>query len=51
VTNDLFGIWVSYREHKDALIQIQHEQVESAAAKIGQFIKKIESQFHLGNSS
>jgi len=44
LTNGLFEIWVSYREHKDALIQIQHEQAESAAAKIGQFIKEIESQ-------
>jgi signal transduction histidine kinase len=44
VTNGLFEIWVSYREHKDALIQIQHEQAEAAAAKIGQFIKEIESQ-------
>src|ERR1039457_1572281 len=44
VTNGLFEIWVSYREHKDALIQIQHEQAESATAKIGQFIQEIESQ-------
>ena len=44
VTNGVFEIWVSYREHKDALIQIQHEQAELAAAKIGQFIKEIESQ-------
>ena len=44
VTNGLFEIWVSYREHKDALIKIQREQAESAAAKIGQFIKEIESQ-------
>jgi signal transduction histidine kinase len=44
VTNGVFEIWVSYREHKEALIQIQHEQAESAAAKIGQFIKEIESQ-------
>ena len=44
LTNGLFEIWVSYREHKEALIQIQHEQAESAAAKIGQFIKEIESQ-------
>jgi signal transduction histidine kinase len=44
VTNGLFEIWVSYREHKEALIEIQHEQAESAAAKIGQFIKEIESQ-------
>ena len=44
LTNGIFEIWVSYREHKDALIEIQHEQAESAAAKIGQFIKEIESQ-------
>ena len=44
VTNGLFEIWVSYREHKEALIKIQREQAESAAAKIGQFIKEIESQ-------
>ena len=44
VTNGLFEIWSSYREHKDALIRIQREQAESAAAKIGQFIKEIESQ-------
>src|ERR1700688_3119473 len=44
VTNGLFEIWVSYREHKDALIEIQDEQAEAAAAKIGQFIKEIESQ-------
>ena len=44
LTNGVFEIWVSYREHKDALIEIQHEQAESAAAKIGQFIKEIESQ-------
>ena len=34
----------SYREHKAALIRIQHEQAEAAAAKISQFIKEIESQ-------
>ena len=44
VTNGLFEIWVSYRQHKDALIQVQHEQAELAATKIGQFIKEIESQ-------
>jgi signal transduction histidine kinase len=44
LTNGIFEIWVSYREHKDALIQIQREQADSAAAKIGQFIKEIESQ-------
>jgi signal transduction histidine kinase len=44
VANGLFEIWVSYREHRDTLIKIQHEQAEAAAAKIGQFIKEIESQ-------
>ena len=44
VTNGLLEIWVSYREHKDALIRIQHEQAEVAATKIGQFIKEIENQ-------
>ena len=44
VTNGVFEIWGSYRERRDALIQIQHEQAEAAAAKIGQFIKEIESQ-------
>ncbi len=44
VSNGLFEIWVSYRQHKDALIQVQHEQAEFAATKIGQFIKEIESQ-------
>jgi signal transduction histidine kinase len=44
VSNGLFEIWVSYRQHKDALIQVQHEQAGSAATKIGQFIKEIESQ-------
>ncbi len=44
ITNGLFEIWVSYREHRDTLIQIQHEQAESAAGKISEFIKGIESQ-------
>jgi len=44
LTNGLFEIWGSYRENKEALIRIQHEQAEAAAAKIGQFIKEIESQ-------
>jgi len=37
-------IWLSYQEHKDALIRIQREQAEAAAAKIGQFVKEIEGQ-------
>src|SRR4051812_2735632 len=44
LTNGLFEIWFSYREHKAALIRIQREQAEAAAAKISQFIREIESQ-------
>jgi signal transduction histidine kinase len=42
--NGASEIWFSYQEHKAALIRIQHEQAEAAAAKIGQFIREIESQ-------
>jgi len=42
--NGASEIWFSYQEHKGELIRIQHEQAEAAAAKIGQFIKEIESQ-------
>ncbi|HMH60831.1 MAG TPA: cache domain-containing protein, partial [Bradyrhizobium sp.] len=44
LSNGLFEIWFSYREHKAALIRIQREQAESAAAKISTFIREIESQ-------
>src|SRR6266850_584674 len=44
LTNGLFEIWFSYREHKTSLIRIQREQAEAAAGKIGQFIREIESQ-------
>src|SRR5262250_2981108 len=44
LTNVLFEIGFSYQEHKASLIRIQREQAESAATKIGQFIKEIESQ-------
>ena len=37
-------VWFSYQEHKASLIRIQREQAEAAAAKIGQFVKEIESQ-------
>ncbi len=43
-SNGIFEVFFYYREHKLALIRIQHEQAEAAAAKIGQFIKEIESQ-------
>src|SRR6202790_1680988 len=44
LSNGMFEIWFSYQEHKASLVRIQHEQAEAAAAKIGQFIKEIESQ-------
>ena len=44
LTNGLFEIWFSYQEHKASLVRIQHEQAQSAAAKISQFIKEIENQ-------
>src|SRR5438105_12346254 len=43
-SNGLFEVFFYYREHKASLIRIQREQAEAAAAKIGQFIKEIESQ-------
>jgi two-component system, NtrC family, sensor kinase len=44
LSNGIFEVFFYFREHKAALIRIQHEQAEAAAAKIGQFIKEIESQ-------
>jgi Cache domain len=44
LTSGAFQVWFYYQEHKSSLIRIQHEQAEAAAAKIGQFIKEIESQ-------
>src|SRR5918912_1593480 len=44
LTSGVSEIWFSYQEHKAALIRIQHEQAETAAAKIAQFIKEIENQ-------
>ena len=44
LSNGIFEVFLYYREHKAALIRIQHEQAEAAAAKISQFIKEIESQ-------
>src|SRR5437868_9574101 len=44
LTNVLFEIAFSYQEQKASLIRIQREQAEAAAAKIGQFIREIESQ-------
>ena len=44
LSNGIFEIVFSYREHKASLIRIQREQAEAAANKIGQFITEIESQ-------
>src|ERR1700755_624786 len=44
LSNGIFEVFFYYREHKTSLIRIQHAQAEAAAAKIGQFIKEIESQ-------
>jgi signal transduction histidine kinase/CheY-like chemotaxis protein/HAMP domain-containing protein len=44
LSNGIFDVFFYYQEHKAALIRIQREQAEAAAAKIGQFIKEIESQ-------
>src|SRR5712691_10461136 len=44
LANGMFEFFFYYREHKAALIRIQREQAEAAAAKIGQFIREIESQ-------
>src|SRR6201991_2907539 len=44
LANGLFEVFFYYREHEAALIRVQHEQAEAAAAKIGQFVKEIESQ-------
>src|SRR5215831_19637357 len=44
LSNGIFEVIFYYREHKAALIRIQHEQAVAAAVKISQFIKEIESQ-------
>jgi HAMP domain-containing protein len=44
LSNGIFDVYFYYQEHKASLIRIQREQAEAAAAKIGQFVKEIESQ-------
>ena len=44
LANGMFEFFFYYKEHKATLIRIQREQAEAAAAKIGQFIREIESQ-------
>jgi signal transduction histidine kinase/CheY-like chemotaxis protein len=44
ITSGALEIWFSYDEHSTALIRIQRQQAEAAAAKISQYINEIESQ-------
>jgi len=44
LSNGVFEIIFSYREHTDALVRFQREQAEGAAEKIAHFIKEIENQ-------
>jgi signal transduction histidine kinase/CheY-like chemotaxis protein len=44
LANGLFGIWLSYRDQKAALVRIQGEKAALAAVRIGQFVKEIEGQ-------
>ncbi len=44
LSGGVFEIFSHYREHRAALIHIQHEQAKAAAAKISQFIEDIEGQ-------
>jgi hypothetical protein len=39
-----FEIWFSYHEHEKTLVRMHREQAETAALKIGHFIKEIEDQ-------
>jgi hypothetical protein len=44
LSNSVFEIILSYREHTDALVRNQREQAAGAAEKLGLFIKEIEAQ-------
>src|SRR5918912_1580644 len=44
LTSGVSEVWFAYREHKAALIRIQREQAETAAANIAQYMKEIENQ-------
>src|SRR5262249_3829695 len=44
LSNGIFDVFFYYQEHRASLIRTQRDQAEAAAAKIGQFIKEIESQ-------
>src|SRR5260370_31818128 len=40
-SNGMFEVFFYYREHKPALIRIQHDQAVAAAAKISPFIQRM----------
>src|SRR5262245_7235504 len=44
IVNGTIDAWFSYSEQKRLLLAIQHEQADSAAAKINQFVGEIERQ-------
>ena len=44
IPNGLLDAWFSYQEQRTLLVRIQGEQANSAAEKIGQFVKEIEGQ-------
>ena len=43
ITNSLIETWFTYQEHRAALVRLQREQADSAAGRISQFIREIES--------
>jgi signal transduction histidine kinase len=44
VANGLIDAWFSYQEQRSLLIRMQRQQAETAAMRISQFVKEIESQ-------
>lgn len=44
IANGAFEIWFSYREQRNLLFRLQHEQAEAVAASITEFIKAIQDQ-------
>src|SRR5262249_32630034 len=44
LSNGIFDVLFYYQQHKASLTRTRREEAEAAAAKIGQFIKEIESQ-------
>jgi GAF domain-containing protein/HAMP domain-containing protein len=44
IANGAFEVWFSYQENKTSLIAAQHQQAQTAADKIEEFITQIQSQ-------